>query len=284
MGKARGVFLLLLGVSPWTANAARYDEARKTAEASMGLTGVITVGPDGKVREYSIDKSDKVAAPVLALLKSNVEQWQFEPMRVDGKPVSIKNKMYLNLIAQSQDSGNYEVRIGSAAFRPFVEPKPDKREKPGQDMRPPQYPGGAMMAEMQGTVYLILKLNPDGSVQDVFAEKTNLRFLSNPRTMDAARKAFSQSSIRAARSWKFSTDGLDEDMQVRVPVDFCMDSCDDKYGQWRAYIPGPTQRAPWQKPEIAAGFSPDALPANDGVFPVGETGGAKLLTPLQGGS
>lgn len=282
---------LALMLLPMVADAGRFDEAKKQAEASMGLTGSIIVGPDGDVREYSIDKQDKVSDAVLGFLKSSVAQWKFEPMLVDGKPVATKSRMYLNLIAKVHETGGYEVRVGGVSFSPYFDADSRKEEKKRaeqrlKDMPPPRYPGGAARAGAQGTAYLILKLNPDGTVQDAYAEKVNLGFVSNEKTMETARKVFADVSIQAAMKWKLPTEDLDkEDMQVRVPVDFCLDrNCDGRYGQWRAYMPGPTRRAPWRTREEALGFSPDALPATGGVFPAGETGGLKLRTLGQAGS
>lgn len=284
-------FMWILALLPVAAHAKRYEEARKQLEASMGLTGFITVGPDGDVREYGIDRQDKVSGSVLGFLKSSIGHWRFEPMRIDGKPAIVKNRMYLNIVAKVHAAGSYEVRIGGVTFSPFVDAGSSKKgkasaERQQEGMQPPPYPGGAARAGAAGTVYLILKLNPDGTVQDAYAEKVNLRFVSSEKNMEPARKVFADASIQAAMKWKIPTRDLDkEDKQVRVPVDFCLDrDCDGPYGQWRAYMPGPTRRAPWQTREEALGFSPDALPAAGGIFPVNEAGGLKLRTFAQTGS
>lgn len=279
-------WLCLMLLLPLAAQAGRLDEARKLVEASMHLTGTLTAGPDGKVSEYAIDGQDKVDGQVLAFVKRNVENWRFEPTTLAGQPVSIKNKMSLNLVAVPRTADAYEMRLGAVFFYPFVESGSNKAtaRRFGR-MQAPHYPVEAAMAGAQGTVYLVLKMNADGSVQNVFAEQTNLRFISNERTMELTRKLFADAAIRAARGWKLSAEWLDpNDLQVRVPVDYCISDCNSSYGQWRPYMPGPSRRAPWQAPEMAAGFSPDALPTSGGVFPAGESTGLKLLTPLQGGS
>lgn len=280
--------LALLMVLPLTAVAGKSAELHRQVEASMALSGDITIGPDGSVREIDIDKAEKIEADLLAFLKQNIQQWKFEPVLVDGTPVSAKNRMYLKLIARNREDGGSAVRIDGASFRPLVLTESGKKEEKTysaqrfKTMRPPNYPAAALATGAQGTVYLILKLRPDGSVEDAFAEKINLGFVSSEPDMEMARRMFARAAIAAALKWEVPTTGLDPDsMAVRVPVDFCLNDCGG-YGKWRVYFPGPPQRAPWRKQEDAVGFSPDALPADGGIYPVGELGGLKLLTPLGG--
>ncbi len=278
-----GMLILL----PLSAGAGSIEEARKHIESDMTLTGKITVGPQGEVREYSIDKPEKVDQSILAFLQKNIQAWKFEPPLVDGKSVAIRNRMSMQLIAKARPDKNYDVRVNGVYFSPDLseaEEAKAKAERNANRMKPPRYPPGAVMAGAEGTVYLLLKLRPDGSVEDVVAEKVNLLFVSNGRTMDAARKLFAQSSVQAAKGWKMRAPGTDPELAVmRVPVSYCIsDSCGaEAYGRWRSYVPGPVQVAPWSQSKDALGFTLEALPGNGDIYPLGGQGGLRLLTPLQ---
>ena len=278
-----GMLILL----PLSAGAGSIEEARKHIESDMTLTGKITVGPQGEVREYSIDKPEKVDQSILVFLQKSVQAWKFEPLLVGGKSVAIRNKMSMQLVAEARPDGNYDVRINGVYFSPDLseaEEAKAKAERNANRMMPPRYPRGAVIAGVEGTVYLLLKLRPDGSVEDVIAEKVNLLFLGNGRVMDAARKLLAQSSIQAAKAWKVKAPGNDPELAtMRVPVDYCIsDSCGaEAYGRWRSYVPGPVQAAPWSQSKDASGFTLEALPGNGDIYPLGGQGGLRLLTPLQ---
>ena len=87
---------------------------------------------------------------------------------------------------------------------------------PSQDIsynnrQPPRYPISAVRQHQQGTVYLLVLVGPDGSVQDVKVDQS-----SGYRDLDRA-------AIEAARKWKFnpgSRDGKPVGGWVKVPVQF----------------------------------------------------------------
>jgi hypothetical protein len=287
MHKKAFLFVLLSLAVPLHATAGSREEIRKSIEASMSLTGSITVGPDGNVREYTIDKQDKVAPAILDMLGRDIGAWKFEPQQED-KPVAIKNRMYLRLVANRNEAGDYLVRISSTYFAPYQDEDPQEPEMKQaasnrKNMTPPHYPPSAAMAGAQGTAFLLLRIDAQGRVEDAVAEMVNLRVIGTPQQMEGLRKLFADASLAAAKKWTLPPppEGKAYDT-VRVPVDYCLDRC-GAYGQWESYVPGPVQKAPWPTGEEGLGFSPDALPGG-GVYPVGESGGLKLLTPLQGGS
>ncbi len=79
------------------------------------------------------------------------------------------------------------------------------------DRQPPRYPISAVRQHQQGTVYLLVLVGPDGSVQDVKVDQS-----SGYRDLDRA-------AIEAARKWKFnpgSRDGKPVGGWVKVPVQF----------------------------------------------------------------
>ena len=273
---------LLLSLS---AMAAGPGAVRKTIESSMLLTGTIVVGPDGQVTEYAIDQPEKVAKGVLDFVGNNVLHWKFEPTLLDGKPVSVRNKMSVRVVANKQDNGDFSIRIGGVNFLPVkVE---EGLHVASAKMTPPRYPMGAARAGATGTVYVVLKVGRDGAVQDVVAEQVNLEFVANENIMEQARKIFADASINAAKQWKFAPPVKGEYVDdaywtVRVPIDYSMHGTKTyRYGEWKSYVPGPQQRVPWRELRDFPRFSPDTMVAGSVVYQAGT--GLRLLTPLQGG-
>ena len=277
-----GVLAMALSFS---AMAAGRGEVRKTVESSMLLTGTIVVGPEGQVTEYAIDQPEKVAKGVLDFVKGNVSRWTFEPTLLDGKSVSVRNKMSLRIVANKQENGDVAVRLGGVNFLPL------KVEEGAQvssiRKSPPKYPIGAARAGATGTVYLIVKVGRDGKVEDVIAEQVNLEFVATENVMEQARKIFADASIQAARQWKYIPPVKGEDVDapywsVRIPIQYSMgDSKKRQYGQWESYVPGPRQQVPWEGLRDFPSFSPDTMVANGDAYQTGK--GLRLLTPLQGG-
>ena len=69
---------------------------------------------------------------------------------------------------------------------------------------------------------------------------------------EAGRRMLAKAALAKARQWRFeisparpATDGI---AAVRVPVDFILNDLPaDAYGKWQAYVPGPRQKAPWDR-------------------------------------
>ena len=271
----------LLALFSSAALAAGPGAVRKQIEASMQVTGTIEVTEDGRVRTYAIDKGNELPNGVLDFVQKNVDEWKFEPVMVDGKPVAIRNKMALLVVAKKLDGDKYFIRLQAASFDPYqVE---EGREIASKNMTPPNFPMAAARSGVAGTVYLVLKIGADGKVQDAVAEQVNLRVVDTENQMQRFRKMLSDASLQAAMKWQFSPPvtgerAADPYWSVRVPVDFLFQGQSTaKYGEWQAYVPGPRQRYPWADNEDP-GYSPEALAAG-GVHMVGK-GGLRLLTPL----
>lgn len=269
----------------FSAMAAGPGAVRKTIESSMLLTGTIVVGPDGQVTEYAIDQPEKVAKGVLDFVGNNVRHWEFEPTLLDGKPVSVRNKMNVRVVANKQENGDFSIRIGGASFLPIKEE--EGTYVASAKMTPPRYPRGAALAGATGSVYVVLKVGRDGAVQDVVVEQVNLEFVASEHVMEQARKVFADASVSAAKYWKFAPPVKGEYVDdpywtVRVPIDYLMHGPrTHKYGEWKSYVPGPRQQVPWRELRDLPRFSPDTMVAGRGVYQAGT--GVRLLTPLQGG-
>lgn len=263
----------------FAAGAATTRQAvRESVEMSMLVTGSVDISADGRVLAHTVDQPDKLPPAVRKLVDGAVPQWQFEPVKLDPGTDRGRARMGLRVIAKKTAPDSYTLRIGGASFgaEEGVEGKTITR----RSMPPPRYPDEAVRTNVSGTVYLILKIGREGTVEDAFAEQVNLTVLGNERQMARARKLLTDASTLAARRWRFNvpTEGEladDPAWYVRVPVAFAFHGQGEPdYGEWQAYVPGPRNRAPWNTGEDAA---PDAMIAG-GLYPVGQ--GPRLATPL----
>lgn len=278
--------LLLIGMPA----LAGISEVRKQGEASMLVTGVVMIEPDGSVGELKLDQPDKLPPGVLGLLDQAGKAWRFEPHTVDGVASKAKARMSLRVVAKKLESGDYSVELRSAYFGRAAMSPEERIANEGtatvrsESLRPPQYPEGAMYAGARGIVYLIVKIGPDGRAQETAVEQVNLQVVAREDQMAQFRDQFGKAALRAAKLWKFqvpTTGPMADDSAwvVRVPVSYQMPGYKvPGYGEWEVYVPGPRKQVPWAEDKDAV--DPDAMMAG-GLYPAGQ--GMRLLTPLQSG-
>ncbi|WP_158545107.1 energy transducer TonB [Dyella monticola] len=255
------VFALLA----WTACAGATD-VRKTAEASMLVTGWIDVAPNGSVHDYTIDRVENVPSAVTDLIKKSVVGWKFhfdEP--VDAMQ---RTKMYLRIKATPVDDQHESIAISGATFGDGGDAATDHVRY--KDRQPPSYPHDAVESRVSGTVYLVVRVNRQGTVENVAAEQVNLNSYGRESQMRHFRDMLADASIEAAKKWTFKlpTTGkhtADPYWDVRVPVAYNLNVMgapkQDTYGKWQVYIPGPRELVPWLKAEASMTSSPDTIPA-----------------------
>ncbi|KQR12804.1 MULTISPECIES: hypothetical protein [Xanthomonas] len=268
---------------------AKPDAARAQIEASMNVTGELTLTPDGTVTAVALVDEERLPAAVRERIKHSVAAWRFDPVKDDGNALPARLPMSLLLVAKPGDDNQYRVSIRSAHFGGQT---PQGVSAQPNGMAPPPYPVNAFRGGATGVVYLLLKIGRDGKVEDVVAEQVNLTALVPESKRARWRKEFADASIAKARSWTFTaaTAGSERTApfwEMRVPVTFDIAASekdlDAKQKKWQSYLPGPRQTASWRMQNDAAATtdSPDALPGS-GLFSVrGE--GVRLITPLQEG-
>ncbi|MCD9006119.1 energy transducer TonB [Luteimonas sp. XNQY3] len=284
---ARRILAALLAVAlvaPLVAQAQTARAMRNQVEASMLVTGTVDIDREGRVTAQTLDQPDKLPPYVVSLVERAVPQMRFEPVLVNGAPVLARAKMNLRLVAVPAGDGDMTLAIQSAHFGE-ADSDADRSNVRKSNLRPPRYPMNVAQIGGKGTVYLLVKVARDGSVDDVIAEQVNLTALGSARQMESIRNALAKVSIDTARKhWSFTPpsegEGAPKDYWVvRVPVEFTLggDSAPG-YGEWAGYLPGPKSRPDWAEPD-PPGFSPDALAAG-GVHPAQSR--FRLLTPLGG--
>jgi len=273
--------VLLAGV----ALAAGPYAVRKRVQASMLVSGSITVAPDGTVKSDVIEHPEKLPTPVVKLIEHSVPTWRFAPVVRDGQPVMAKAAMSLRIVAKPIGSGNFSISIEGANFN---QPSPDQIAS-AKRREPPVYPRAAIRAGVSGTVYLVLRVDRQGKVADAAVEQVNIGEVASDPELARWRRVLADASLDAARRWTFLPPGSGKDAAAppyriaRVPIYFRLRRFgvphpDEGYGSWRAYVPGPLQPVPWLDHRMLSS-GVDALP-DGGVYPVAQS--LHLTTPLAG--
>ncbi len=286
IGRALVLGLLLCGAAGVLAGV---KEVHKQIEASMLVTGSVIIEADGSVGQLEVDQREKLPAVVAGLIDKAAAEWKFEPALVDGVARRGKARMSLRVVANKLPDGDYRVALTGGYFGDEAITPEERQQRAdsvrGLKLRAPAFPEPAARMGARGTVYLIVKVERDGTVGDAIAEQVNLGIVGDERQMQQMRNLLSKAALVAAKKWTFQPplEGSSVDAPfwlVRVPVDYRFP--DDKvtgYGEWEVYVPGPRATAPWMQAEQEGAGAPDAMVAG-GVYEIGK--GRRLLTPLSG--
>jgi hypothetical protein len=274
---------LMMGLVVMLFSGLAFATAHNQIEASMLVTGLIEVAPDGSVRSYTLDKAKELPPDVTDLAQHALPEWKFKPALLNGAPVAARASMYLRFVTVPKDGGGHSVRIAAASFD-------EDSKQPGEQIvakehSAPRYPPFEAQANIGGTVYLLMRVGRDGQVTDVSAEQVNLRAAGSDMDLHRWRRELADASTSAAIKWTFTPPvsgphAKDEFWIVRAPVAFDLRGS-AKYGQWQSYMVGPKQPIPWmekyQHPGDDKAAAPDALP-DGGISLVGS--GLTLITPV----
>lgn len=260
------MYRMLQGAVVWgcafAALAAGPSAVRKTVEASMQVTGEVVVAPGGSVLSYTLDRADALAPEAKMLLEKYVPAWQLEVTRDDGRPLQspIAVRMNVQLVARATGvDDQLGIVIEDTAF---WDPKAPDFIK-GKDLPPPQYPGSAARSGVSGVVYVVLRLEPDGTVAQVHAERVDMTVIASEKQLQQYRAMLAKAALDKARAWTFHVSPKQLEtpgpISVRVPVEFAISMSrkpDEKseYGKWRAYVPGPYAPIPWRKRTADSGI------------------------------
>ncbi|MGQ4582353.1 hypothetical protein [Lysobacter sp. F60174L2] len=254
------ILLLALSFAPlaYAGDASSTQAAAPIYEITA--TGDIEIGPDGRVHHYELDKGQ---TPVIEqALARNIEQWRFEPILVDGRPVIGATRMRISINAEPTATGDYQLRVNDVWF--------GEPSRSAHDLSPPRYPVEALRSNMGAKVVLVLKLDDQGKVIRVHPEQVSLdRGVRNERSAERWRDLFAEASVDVAKHWTFNINetvgGKPVGVSVRIPVTY---SLNDGYGRftventWRQYLPGPRHPAPWVTESAVA--ATDGMSLKDG--------------------
>lgn len=265
---------LVVSAVAWAHGGA--ESPNRSIEASMVVTGTITVSANGSVQGYTIHDLDKLPPAARRIIQATVPRWQFLPIIESGKAVAAQAGMSLRLVADMIDEHRATVRVAGAAFgcdagraRNLVPNEcPAGSSVTYLERRPPQYPIDALQAGVGGEVFLVLQIDRKGHVSQAAVSQVNLFSLTN--RAGHYRKVLAETSLRAARRWQFSIptvgpDAAKDHWVVQVPVNYWVgprgSAPAQHYGRWNAYVPGPVQDVPWAGADGAANGNVDAIAA-----------------------
>jgi hypothetical protein len=262
-------------------------QAEKALEASMLVSGWIAVAPDGSVQGYTIDRPEKIPQAVLNLIQRKVPAWKF---RLD-EPADMIQRVQMHLRVEATPTGDkrYTIAIADAFFGNTDGKNTDSVSY--KDCPPIKYPRAAEEARVGGTVYLGVRVNRQGKVENIAAEQVNLDIRTREAQMRYFRDVLADAAIKGVSNWTYNlpTTGkhaADSSWDIILPVNFNMipirfdltPKLQDDYGKWKVYVPGPRQPVPWLN-DGQNGVSPDTIPAGS----ISQTTSSlHLATPLGG--
>ena len=292
--------LLLSAAACSAAMAQTAGEVRAKAESSLLVNGHIVVAPDGTVRSFGLDRKEPAA--VMELIKRYSSSWHFEPVLDNGTPVEATAPMHLRVVA-SPDGTGYELHVVSATFgnprghsdehvtikdhdaRPTFFHALTYRKQAAGSIRPT---GFVQTAQPTGTVFMVARVERDGSISHASAEQVNLDKVGPEPVMREMRKTLAEVSTRALRQWTFNPPSAGplknaDGWIIRVVFayhEYELTEKDARDVAWHTYIPGPKEPVPWldeyRRTYKAEGMGIDALP-DDSLITVGI--GLHLLNP-----
>lgn len=270
--------------------AAGPDDDRRRVEATLLVTGWVEIAPTGKVAQYGLDQPSRLPSGVVNLVDQSVPGWRFELAETGAAPVTkVRAHMNLRIVASQPAKDQYQVRLAAAEFDTPASPDGSGGEALTiKHQSPPDYPQRVARARVGGTVYLVLRVNREGTVDEVAAEQVDLTAQADDYDMKWWRTELANAAIRGVRHWTFNppTTGpgaAKSSWLAQVPIQFQMlrpgsMRPPEDYGRWHAYVPGPRSVPAWAGGVGEAG-DPSAVPAGT-LSEVGH--GLRLATPLAG--
>lgn len=290
---------VLLATAANAGAQAPVEPGKSESVLTMRVDGELSIDPEGRVMDYRI--TTKLDPQVEKLVGRAVPAWRFKPILVDGKPAIATSPMRITLLAEEMAQG-YRVTVDNVVFQPNTKEQYEAEqasqkahprmsvagEAPAplvwitsRRLQPPKYPSELQRVGVEGIVLLNLRLNPDGTVAEVFAAQSSLLNVRGGSTLlDRARTMLERNASAAAKRWTFdvATESAEplsaESLTVRVPVDYMLAlpgaAPDPVAGTWRHEFRGPNLTAPWLPDEQASKIGVSDLNGNEmlaGVSP-----------------
>lgn len=266
-----------------TAVAADKAPVASQLEASMLVSGTMSVDATGAVSGYTLDQPEKLPAPVKDLLAQSLATFRFEPVERDGKPEATQAKMSLQVVAHHIDADHIELRLRSARFTDMGEASAPATAVSIVQRPRMHYPEAALNAGVTATVYLALRVDCTGQVSDVAVSQVNLRVDEAPMQMARWRALFGKSAMADARRMVLHAPACGthagDGVTGILPVAYLINGVRPPgYGEWDSYVRGPLEPVAWMQDDDTA-HSSETVP--DGQFAM-SGGSLHLLTPPGG--
>ncbi len=218
------------------------------AEILLSVTGKIHIDPDGSVVDHGLDTD--VSTELRKMIDSRVRGWRFEPIIVDGVAVPATTSMSFTIRADPIADNRFELHFGKASFG-----SPEQIASSQRGKGAIQYPRALLGVRAGGRVLLAVRIDNDGNVIEAHPYQTSLDVKPGERQSQKLREALERAALKAVVHWRYrmaeSVDGESVAMSAIIPIDFAITTpaaSRPKQIGWRALVPGPVNRAPWQPP------------------------------------
>ncbi|NLA68599.1 MAG: hypothetical protein GX856_10235 [Gammaproteobacteria bacterium] len=237
-------------------------EGTLPVEGFMELRGSLVVADDGTVSAHSLHRAGQVPADVRAFLDRQVAGWRVEfedgfTPSADAVPYTVRVR------ASPSGDGLHVLWLDGVQLHETLPPAQRLR---APSRRRPEYPRTMGRMGASGKVYMLLLVDAEGRVEDVFAEQVDLTTLPADHG-DAVRQQldFIASAAAAVRHWRFRVPREGPyavgQQAVRVPIVFAMRGQPmPGYGEWEFLVRGVRKSPPWLPDDRLAG---DAMASAD---------------------
>lgn len=189
--------------------------AASTPPKEILLRAYVDMDARGRVTGMEWPQMDPKSKPLTDRLEAAIRRWEFEPGSVDGVPAATRTGLTLLVDVGQTAQGALTLSIRDAYTGAIAD-----------RMVIPRFPPAQARTGNTAALSLLLDVDETGNVTN--ATVTDYRPTGRRAGQAAkARTAFENASRDALMQWKFAPErvfGKALASQVRVPIDFCMDS------------------------------------------------------------
>lgn len=260
-----------------TDDPVRVLTADTEVEYSMQVAGTIEIDAAGKVLRHSFDQRRHLPAPLVNMLDGRIPAWRFAPMALPESQSYSALRMRLRVIAErvGEERDMFRMTVRDAAFLLRDDPRPETDLLSFDPRSRLQAPDA-----LYGTVYLAVRIGPDGVPLEVFPQRVDLTVEGSEKQMSEWRKALASFTERQSSRLRFKvpTTGPQagqSEWTGLLPVAYVR-PLHPKEWEWQVYYPGPETAPPWKAADAEA-IPSDLLPLDTTETP---EQARRLLTPL----
>lgn len=246
-------------------------QAGEPARFTAQLEGELVIGPQGQVLELAFKDAGWLGEDVRRGYEAKVREWRFEPVLVQGQPISARGRMRLELLAERDD----EARTANFAIHRAVFLDPETYRGPDRvpSLRAPLYPRDAALTGIGALVVVAARVDAGGKPTEAATEYLHL---TGPDPGAQGRRfanQFQRATLAAIKYWTLQ--GVAPGELVRIPVRYIAPGQSREERRWTRVRPVPVDVPAWV---VAASAAQAPIELADS----GERGSARLrlLTPL----
>lgn len=249
-------FVALLATAAPSLAAARADETiqeqriavgadtPRVASFELNARGTLTIEPDGRVSEATIDMPRETRQIYLEAIRG----WTFQPVIVDGKPARVLAHFMLEATAQPLEGAKDRMQLGVGNVWFLDPPTAESRGTPqsaSSNLAPPRYPSRAAEAGYGGKVEVLVKLDASGRVVEAGVARMDLGVseVRRPATAETFARLLAEAAVGAAREWTVADPASIAAGSAIIPVVFSPPQ--RPHDGWQPRIPLEVTPLPW---------------------------------------